>query len=142
MERGEGRGIVNGLDRGRGVNNGVDRERVDVDVDDRVTRTKIDNCNGSRNTIAATTTTGMRSDNDNGNCDTDNNMAIAKNADQRATLRANEERESTYRQCRVEKGAWLIQRGEGHGVDNGIDRGRVDVVDKMPAQSWTSDAIQ
>ena len=31
---------------------------------------------------------------------------------------------------------------EGHGVDNGVDRGRVDVADKMPAQSWTPKTIQ
>ena len=28
------------------------------------------------------------------------------------------------------------------GVDNGLDRGRVDVVDKMPARSWTPETIQ
>ena len=83
MERGEGLGIDNGLDRGHGVGDGLDRERNDVVVYDRVTRTQIDNCNGNRNTTAATTTTRTQFGNDNGNRDTDhNNMAIAKNLDQ------------------------------------------------------------
>ena len=34
MERGEGCGIANGLDRGRGVGNGLDRGRVDVVLDE------------------------------------------------------------------------------------------------------------
>ena len=46
------------------------------------------NGNGNQNTTAAvaTSTGRMQSDNGNGNCDTDNNMAILKNADQEATL--------------------------------------------------------
>ena len=42
MERGEGRGVDNGLDRGRGVGNGLVRERVDIVVHDRATRAQTD----------------------------------------------------------------------------------------------------
>ena len=31
-------------------------------------------------------------------------------------------------QCRERKDAWLMQRGEGRVVDNGFDRGRIDIV--------------
>ena len=40
-----GRGVDNGLDRGRGLDNGLDRGRVEVVVDDRATRTHADNRN-------------------------------------------------------------------------------------------------
>ena len=45
-EREEGLGVDNGLDRGCGAGNSLDREHIDVVVDDRVTRTQTDNCNG------------------------------------------------------------------------------------------------
>ena len=53
-------------------------------------------------------------------------------------LQANEERGSTYRQCREGKDLCLMQKGEGyvgdveregHGVGNGLDRGRVGIID-------------
>ena len=43
MQRGEGCGVDNGLDRGRGVGNGLGRELVDVVVNDRATRTQTNN---------------------------------------------------------------------------------------------------
>ena len=46
MQRGEGRGVDNGLDRRHGVGNGLDRDRVDVVVDDRATRMQSNNRNG------------------------------------------------------------------------------------------------
>ena len=41
-------------------------------------------------------------------------------------VRANEEK--VCMQYREGKDVWLRQRGEGCGVDNGLDNGRVDVV--------------
>ena len=50
MQRGEERGVGNGLDSGCDVGNGLDRERVDVVVDDRgATRMQPGNRNGHGN---------------------------------------------------------------------------------------------
>ena len=111
--------------------------------------------NGNQNTTAAATTTRMRSGNGYGNRDTDNNMTILKNANQQATFLhqhglvgewregkcmqamqrgeirlVDTERGKTPGWCREGKDTWLMQRGEGYGVDNGLDRGRVTLLIK------------
>ena len=45
MEREEGRGVDNDLDRGCSVGNGLDSRRVDVVVDDTATRMQTNNHN-------------------------------------------------------------------------------------------------
>ena len=54
MDREEGRGLDNVLDRGRGVGNGLDSGHVGV-VDDRATRMQIDNHNDHGNRETTTT---------------------------------------------------------------------------------------
>ena len=48
MQREEGRGVDNGLDRGRGVGNDLDRGRVDI-VDNKATIMQTDNHNDHSN---------------------------------------------------------------------------------------------